>query len=160
MARPERIVPAEQIAATFASVPLFRALSGRQLERLAESTTTRAYSAGSAIVRQGDSSLSFYVVLSGAVRVVREGEAGGAGVEVERLGAGGAFGEMGLIDDLPRAATVVADEATVCALLAKWDFQNVLRAEPEIALALLTVLSDRLRRVDAQLTSADRAAAR
>jgi CRP-like cAMP-binding protein len=147
MPRPERIVPAEEIAATFASVPLFRALSRRQVERLAERTTTRAYPAGSTIVREGDSSLSFYVVLSGGVRVVRDGD----GVELDRFGPGGAFGEMGLIEDLPRAATVVADDATVCALLAKWDFQNVLRAEPEIAFALLAVLSQRVRRLNSSV---------
>jgi CRP-like cAMP-binding protein len=153
MTRPETLVSAEQIAATYASVPLFHALSRRHLERLAEHTTTRAYTAGSTIVRQGDSSLSCYVVLSGAVRVVHEVEAGAGSVELERLGPGGEFGEMGLIDDLPRAATVVADEPTVCALLAKWDFQNELRAEPEMALSLLAVLSRRVRRVDAQLRS-------
>lgn len=145
MPRPEPIVPVEEIVALFASVPLFRTLSRRQRGRLAARTTTRAYPAGSTIVRQGDSSLSFYVVLSGAVRVVAEGEAGGAGIDLERLGPGGAFGEMGLIDDLPRAATVVADEPTVCGLLAKWDFQNELRAEPEMAFALLAVLSQRIR---------------
>ena len=55
---------------------------------------------------------------------------------------------MGLIDDQPRSATVIADEPTECALLAKWDFQNELREDPEIALALLPVLNARIRRLD------------
>ena len=68
--------------------------------------------------------------------------------------AGGAFGEMGLIEDLPRAATVVAEQPTTCALLAKWDFQNELRDDPEIALSLLPVLTGRIRELDSLLAQA------
>lgn len=94
--------------------------------------------------------MSFYVVLSGAVRIAHQAETGGV-AEVEQLGAGGAFGEMGLIEDAPRGATVTATEPTTCALLAKWDFQNELREDPEIALALLPVLSARIRELNARL---------
>jgi CRP-like cAMP-binding protein len=108
-------------------------------------------------VREGDTSMSLYVVLSGRVRVEREG----GRVQVAELGPGGAFGEMGLIEDMPRSATVVAVEPTECALLAKWDFQNELREDPDIALALLPVLTDRIRGLDARLAEAEsRAAAR
>ena len=69
-------------------------------------------------------------------------------------GQGGAFGEMGLIEDMPRAATVVAEEPTTCALLAKWDFQNELRDDPEIALSLLPVLTGRIRELDSLLAQA------
>ena len=95
--------------------------------------------------------MSLYVILSGSVRVNRESEGGGGAVEVEQLGPGGAFGEMGLIEDLPRAATVVAEQPTTCALLAKWDFQNELRDDPEIALSLLPVLTGRIRELDSLL---------
>ena len=61
---------------------------------------------------------------------------------------------MGLIEDQPRAATVVARGADECALLAKWDFQNELRDDPEIALALLPVLNARIRELDALLAQA------
>ena len=64
---------------------------------------------------------------------------------------GGFFGEMGLIDDEPRAASVVAVEPTACALLAKWDFQNELRQDPDIALTLLPILNRRIREVEARL---------
>jgi CRP/FNR family transcriptional regulator, cyclic AMP receptor protein len=62
---------------------------------------------------------------------------------------------MGLIDDLPRAATVIAVEPTECALLARWDFQNELRDDPDIALALLPVLNARIRELDARLARAE-----
>ena len=61
---------------------------------------------------------------------------------------------MGLIEDLPRAATVVAEQPTTCALLAKWDFQNELRDDPEIALSLLPVLTGRIRELDSLLAQA------
>jgi CRP-like cAMP-binding protein len=99
--------------------------------------------------------MSFYVVLSGRVRVEHEGGGRGVRTELEELGPGGAFGEMGLIDDLPRAASVVALEPTECALLARWDFQNELRDDPDIALALLPVLNARIRDLDARLARAE-----
>jgi CRP-like cAMP-binding protein len=114
--------------------------------------THRRYNAGAVIVRQGDTSMSFYIVLSGVVQVVRSTKRDGS-VPVAVLGPGGFFGEMGLIDDLERAATVVALEPTECGLLAKWDFQNELRNDPEIALALLPVLNHRIRELDERLDS-------
>ena len=151
MTEPPVSPDAAEIEKVLGAVTLFSRLSGRQRARLARFATTRDYRQGSTIVRQGDTSMSLYVILSGSVRVNRESEAGGGAVEVEQLGPGGAFGEMGLIEDLPRAATVVAEEPTTCALLAKWDFQNELREDPEIALSLLPVLTGRIRELDSLL---------
>jgi CRP-like cAMP-binding protein len=135
------------IAETFAAVPLLARLSERQRGRLARRATTRSYRPDAVIVRQGDTAMAFYVVLSGRVRVEREGGAAGP-VAVRELGPAGFFGEMGLLDDLPRSATIVATEPTACALLAKWDFQNELREDPDIALALLPVLTQRIRELE------------
>jgi CRP-like cAMP-binding protein len=141
----------------FANVALLSRLSGRQRERLAAYATTRSYREGALIVRQGDTSMSFYVVLEGRVRVEHEAEGRAGRSTLEELGPGGAFGEMGLIDDLPRAASVIAVEPTECALLARWDFQNELRDDPEIALALLPVLNARIRDLNARLARAESA---
>ena len=154
MAEPPVSKDAAEIEATLGNVALFSHLNARQRARLARFATTREYKQGSTIVRQGDTSMSLYVILSGSVRVNRESEGGGGAVEVEQLGHGGAFGEMGLIEDMPRAATVVAEEPTTCALLAKWDFQNELRDDPEIALSLLPVLTARIRELDSLLAQA------
>ena len=154
MAEPPVSGNVEEVERTLRGVTLFAHLSQRQRARLARFATTRSYELGSTIVRQGDTSMSLYVILSGAVRVSRESEGGGGSVEVEQLGPGGAFGEMGLIEDLPRAATVVAEQPTTCALLAKWDFQNELRDDPEIALSLLPVLTARIRELDSLLAQA------
>jgi CRP/FNR family transcriptional regulator, cyclic AMP receptor protein len=135
----------------FSGVPLFAHLSAHHLARLIRLTTWRSYRAGAVIVRQGDTSMSFYVILAGRVQIERASEAG-ATVPIAELGPGSFFGEMGLIDDLPRAATVTAVAPTECALLATWDFHHELRSEPEIALALLPALNRRIRDLEAQLS--------
>ena len=103
--------------------------------------------------------MSLYVVLSGPARIEHE-----ARRQPDRSSTssapGGFFGEMGLIDDQPRAATVIAVEPTECALLARWDFQNELREDPDIALALLPVLNARIRELDARLARAEPPSAR
>jgi CRP/FNR family cyclic AMP-dependent transcriptional regulator len=139
-----------RVAAALGQVSIFRRLRPRKLRRLAEQTTRRTYPAGDVIVREGDTCMSFYVVLSGSVRIVRE-----AGAErelvIDEIGELGFFGEMGLIDDVPRLTTVVAVEPTECALLAKWDFESQLRDDPDVALALIPVLNARIRELQARL---------
>ena len=134
-----------------ASIPMFRHLGIRQRARLALLFCRRTYQPGAVIVRQGDTSMSFYVVLSGKVRVVRH-SAGDDGTDIVEEGPGGFFGEMGVIDDLPRAATVMALTGTECGLLAKWDFQRELSADPGIALSLISVLNARIRTLEERLT--------
>jgi CRP-like cAMP-binding protein len=142
-----------EIAEAMARVPLFRGLRQGQREDIARHTTRRTYPAGATIVKQGDTSMSFYIVLSGKVRFVREGESGGE-ADAADGGPGTFFGEMGLIDDTERERTVIADEPTECALLVKHDFQHELREEPDIALALLPVLTSRIRRLEKELDAA------
>src|SRR4051794_41944491 len=97
------------VADAFRQVALLSRLSERQRERIAGRVTTRSYKEGATIVRQGDTSVSFYVVLAGRARI--EHEAGGSRIVVDELGAGGGFGGVGVIEQFARAATVVAPEA-------------------------------------------------
>jgi CRP-like cAMP-binding protein len=133
-----------------ASIPMFHHLGARQRARLAQFFCRRTYQPGAVIVRQGDTSMSFYLVLSGKVRVVRQ--SAGDTVDIVEEGPGSFFGEMGVIDDLPRAATVMALTETECGLLAKWDFQRELAADPGIALSLISVLNARIRNLEDRLT--------
>ncbi|MGI8827263.1 MAG: cyclic nucleotide-binding domain-containing protein [Chloroflexota bacterium] len=142
----------EPIEDVFRTVPLFKRLNDRQRTRLAKSATRRSYKAGDTIVRQGDTSMTLYVILSGSARIERESEAGRRALLLD-IDRGGFFGEMGLIDDVPRSATVTATEPTECALLGKWDFQKELRNDPDIAIALLPVLNGRIRELNARLAS-------
>jgi len=142
----------EAVDAVLAAVPMFRHLGARPRARLAQHFCRRTYGAGDVVVRQGDTSMSFYVVLSGRVRIVRHSP-GDDSVEIVEEGRGSFFGEMGIIDDQPRTATVVALEPTECALLAKWDFQRELGTDPGIALALISVLNARIRTLEDRLSS-------
>jgi CRP-like cAMP-binding protein len=101
---------------------------------------------GAVIARQGDVGTGFFMVASGSVRVIRDGET------IATIGPGDFFGELSVLDGQPRVAQVVADEPTVCLALATWDFEAVVREEPAVALAIMRGLAGRLRR----LTEAER----
>lgn len=124
------------------SVPLFAGCERDVLERVAEVTTEEVFEAGDTIVRQGHVGNGLCIVVDGAVRVI-------AGTsEIGRLGPGDHFGELSVIDQQPRSASVVADAPTVCLALASWDLLDLLRTTPALSLALLRSLSGRLRRAD------------
>ena len=142
----------EDVQQILKGVPLFAALRRSDLNRLAGLASVRAYREGATIVRQDDTAIALYCVLAGKVRVTRQSGSGDGDVALAEMGPGGFFGEMSLLDDFPRSATVVAAEPTHCALLSKWDFQKELRSHPEIGLELLKVLSRRVRELDARLS--------
>lgn len=125
-------------------VSLFRTLDRRQLERLANSITERTYTAGESIVKENDAANALYLIVEGQVRVHK------GGTDLNTLGAGDYFGEMALLDEFPRSASVTADEQTRCLLLPRWDFIATLRSEPEIALAMLPILSERIRAAESR----------
>ena len=91
------------------------------------------------IARQGEIGTGFFVVVDGAVRVVRDGQ------ELAVLGPGEFFGELSVLDGKPRVAQVVTTGETRCLALATWDFEAVLLANPSLALAILRGLAERLR---------------
>jgi len=137
----------EQIAA-LAGVALFQGLRPRELERLEQIARRRRYDAGETIVRQGETGIAFFVVTRGRVGVAQRGPDGQErGLRI--IGPGGSFGEMALLQERPRSASVIALEPTECLALARLDFLDLLRRSPEIAIQLLDTLSRRL--VDAEL---------
>jgi CRP/FNR family transcriptional regulator, cyclic AMP receptor protein len=140
----------EAVAGVLRTVPLFKSFRPSDLQRLARMASVRSYKEGKLIVRQDDTAVTFYCVLSGGVRIEREGSAEGP-VLLAEFGPGGFFGEMSLVDDAPRSASVTATAPTVCALISRWDFQRELKARPDVALALLRTLSQRVRELDARL---------
>lgn len=133
------------------AVPLLRPLQPAERAALAATMTERRFPAGSEIVRQGEEGLSLYVVLEGEVLVERAGTST-EGMELATIGAGGFFGEMTVIDGLPRSATVRAKTAVRCALLPRWGLEQAVRANPAVALEMLAVLSRRLRATERLLT--------
>jgi CRP/FNR family transcriptional regulator, cyclic AMP receptor protein len=141
------------IEEVFAAVPLFKRLSARQRARLARHATTRTYQPGDVIIREGDTGMALYVILTGAARVTRRSDEGHT-VSLNEIGPADFFGEMGLLDDAVRSATITASAPMECALLGRWDFQRELRDDPAIALALLPILTERIRDLEARLSKA------
>jgi CRP/FNR family cyclic AMP-dependent transcriptional regulator len=146
-----RVMDREAVARILRTVPIFQNLRPAEIRRLTELATTRSYEPGRMIVREADTGVALYCVLSGSVRVQRQKSGADGQVTLAELGSGSFFGEMALLDDFPRSASVVAIAPTECALLSKWDFQKELEAHPGIGLAMLRVLSERIRALDAQV---------
>lgn len=121
--------------------PLFHGIEPGGLGALAAVAIEVEFPADRVIARQGEVGTGFFIVVDGHVRVVRDGSL------VARLGPGEFFGELSLLDGGPRVAQVVAETPTVCLALASWDFEQVLREEPGVALAVLKVVAARLREV-------------
>ena len=126
-------------ATALAGVPLFAGISGDSLARLVAVTGEQQFAAGQYIVRQGQVGSGLYVILAGRARVVRGGE------EVAQLATGDFFGELAVIDQQPRNASVQAAEETTCLALASWDLIDLLKTDPALALNLIRGLAARLR---------------
>lgn len=127
-----------------AGCALFAGAHRTDLDALADAATEVAFPAGRVIARQGEIGTGFFFIVDGLVRVVRDGE------PVADLGPGEFFGELSVIDGLPRIAQVVTVEPTACLALATWDFERVLLEQPRLALAILRGLAARLRSVTGQ----------
>lgn len=120
-------------------VPLFSGLSKRQLNKIAEEAQSRRFSRHSTIVRAGEPGDVFFVILDGTVLVKPPGR------RTVRLAAGDSFGEMALLDDAPRSATVEADDEVFVMLLGRKAFNRIVAREPKIAILFLRTLAQRLR---------------
>ena len=139
---------------TLAKVPLFSELGRRDLRQLANVAVERHYKTGSTIVEEGERAIAFFVLIEGRAEVVRGLES----PHPQRLAeyaAGDFFGEMGLLDGQPRVATVRALDDCTCLVLSRWDFVGELRSNPHMAVAMLPVLSRRIRELDERLAECD-----
>jgi CRP-like cAMP-binding protein len=121
-----------------ASVPLTAGLEDRVRNRLAVIGRVRAYPSGTTIVEEGASATALYIVVSGRARIVRGGETIGEVVH------GDFFGELALIEEHPRSATVIAVEDTECLLFPAWEFTALLAEHPELAVPIMRALIARL----------------
>jgi len=122
-----------------AACQLFRGIGAEGLATLANVTTEVSFPAGHVIARQGEIGTGFFVVVDGAVRVVRDGSV------LAHLGPGDFFGELSVLDGRPRNAMVSAESATTCVAIASWDFEAALLANPAVTLAILRGVATRLR---------------
>ena len=119
--------------------PLFSGVGPVDLAAIAEHAVEVEFPSDHVIARQGEIGTGLFVIEEGEVRVIRDG------ADIARLGPGEFFGEMSVIDGLPRTAQVVAATATRCLALASWEFERLILEHPMIGLAILRGLSARLR---------------
>ena len=120
-------------------VPLFAGLSDRDLGRLAQTFKERRFSAGDEIATEGKGGVGFFVIGEGTVSYSQGGEEKGTG------GAGEYFGEIALIDDGARSASVTAVDDVTAYGLTSWEFRPLVEENASIAWELLQALAKRLR---------------
>ena len=135
-----------------ARVDLFSGLRKKDLKDLATYCGERTFSPGSVMLSQGEQGLGLFIITKGTARITQKNSPDGPEEVLGTAGAGDIIGEMALLDDLPRSATVTAvDEVTVL-LLPLWEFRRILRrifqSDPDVGLDLLAVRSRRLRKAE------------
>jgi len=123
---------------------MFRGLPERTLQRIAARVGRRLYQKGAVIFSQGDPGDALYGVASGRVRISASG-AGGREVFLNIMEPGDTFGEIAVMDGLPRTAGATALERTTLIVLKRVDFIALVEQEPRLALHLLKLLCERLR---------------
>lgn len=120
-------------------VPLFADLERRELERFADSFKERRFSAGDTVSSEGGGAAGFFVIAEGTASVSVGGKARRA------LEPGDYFGEIALIDEGVRTATIKADTALVCYGMTFWEFRPIVEANAQVAWKLLQALARKLR---------------
>lgn len=120
--------------------PLLNHLPDEILSALAVKAKQVKFLKGDTIIAEGEQTHSLYIVISGKVKVLTNYEVG-KDVDLLILEPGAYFGEMALLTDEPRAATVTAIEKTTCAVISKPDFKSWLNAHPTIDINLIEILS-------------------
>jgi CRP/FNR family transcriptional regulator, cyclic AMP receptor protein len=136
----------QEIITIMQTVPLFQSLAHRQLQSLAKLVYEREYPAGETIVKQGEGGVGLFVIISGSAEAVRE-RSDGSQMVVNTFGTTDFFGELALLDDGQRTASVITTAPTKCLGVVRWDFQSLLRTDAEMAVAVLTEMARRFRQV-------------
>ena len=142
----------EEIRRALAQSPVLADLDPNALQFLAQFGTIRQFAVGDALMRQGEPSVSIHFVLSGGVEVERQRRNDERPVKFAELGVGQVVGEMGVLVNSPRSATVVATSPTETLELDAPSFERVAQAFPMLHRVLATLLSERLRKTSEQLS--------
>jgi CRP/FNR family transcriptional regulator, cyclic AMP receptor protein len=116
-------------------VPLFSDLDRKELERIATSMKQRTFEAGDTVTAEGSSGVGFFVIESGNAKVTIGGE------DRRRLGPGDYFGEVALLNESARTATITAESDLKCYGLTSWEFRPLVETQPSIAWKLLQAMS-------------------
>ena len=128
------------LAELLRDVRLFASLPDDEIERLAASLKESTFPEGSVILTEGQGGLAFFVIGDGTVEFSVDGERVGSG------GAGDYFGEIALLDDRPRAATVTAASDVTVYGMTFWEFRALVEENPDVGAELRRVMAERLSR--------------
>jgi CRP/FNR family transcriptional regulator, cyclic AMP receptor protein len=124
-----------------AGVPLFQGLEKRELEDVARTVHERTFNPGDTVAQEGQGGVGFFVIKDGVAKVTIAGD------EVRRLGPGDYFGEIALITEGARTATVTAESELRCYGLTPWEFRPLVQSNASIAWKILQALA---KQVDSQ----------
>jgi CRP/FNR family cyclic AMP-dependent transcriptional regulator len=138
------IRPVAASAEILRKVPLFAELGDRELGRLAQHFKERTFPEGSAVTTEGGPGTGFFIIADGNATVSVGGE------ERATLGPGDFFGEIALVDEGIRSATIIAATDLRCYGLTAWEFRPFVEEHPQVAWPLLKTLARRLREAQAQ----------
>jgi diguanylate cyclase (GGDEF)-like protein len=139
-------------ASLLAALPLFRSLTAEQRDLLLDSATEQTFTAGHVLIRESDPPDRLFVILSGRVRVLEIATDSPVELIVGELGVGEILGELSVLRNQPRSATVVAVERTHCLVIPQSEFLKVLQSSAEMAVSLLRMLAGRLYETDRRLS--------
>jgi CRP/FNR family cyclic AMP-dependent transcriptional regulator len=131
---------AEASADTLRRVPLFAGLDDRDLKQIASSMRERRFKAGDVVTQEGAGGVGFFVVEEGEAEVSVAGE-----TRPWTVGPGDYFGEIALINESPRTATLTAKTDMLCYGMTPWDFRPLVESNSEIAWKLLTAMAEKMK---------------
>lgn len=132
---------AAQATELLGRVPLFSGLDPRELETISRTVHERTFNAGDTVAEEGQGGVGFFVIKAGEAKVTVGGD------EVRRLGPGDYFGEIALISEGSRTATVTAESELECYGLTPWEFRPLVQTNAGIAWKILQALA---KQVDSQ----------
>jgi CRP-like cAMP-binding protein len=127
----------------------FEPLDNKIIKKIALQCFTREFGTGEVIIRQGEPGLGLYFISSGRVRV--EIENSGIRTLIAELGVGDCVGELSIVDDKARSASVVCAEPTKCLLLTRDSFSKMMNKHPQIAIQMVKALATRLRATNVRI---------
>jgi CRP-like cAMP-binding protein len=123
-------------------VPLFSDLDNRELKEIADSMKERLFNAGDTVTEEGKGGAGFFVVDDGSATVSVKGQ------DVRKIGPGDYFGEIGLIADIDRTATITAETDLRCYGMTFWDFRPLVESNASIAWKLLLAMAQKLKEAE------------
>jgi len=126
-------------------IPLFANVDEQDLERIAATSVVRTFNKNSIVITEGDTSSSLYLIMDGEVKIFVSDEDGKTNI-INRLGPGEYFGELSLIDEGPRSASVEAVTRCKISILSRKYFVDYIEQHPRVAISLLKGMGQRLRK--------------